>query len=66
MDELLKVCLEKVIQLQEELRRDDDGGDARTAGYAACAVETLRFLESEGLSRDHPVVRSLSERLFRE
>lgn len=58
-------CLQKVCELQEELKRNDED-DAEAAGYAACAVETMRFLEAEGLSSDHPVVKNLSERLFRD
>lgn len=65
--ELLKKCLQKVCELQADLARDsDDEDDAEAAGYAACAVETLKFLASEGLAPDHPVVTGLSQRLLRQ
>lgn len=61
---MLKVCLQKVCELQQNLERTEDfENDPQAAGYAACAMETLRFLAAEGLPPDHPVVRTLSERL---
>ncbi|KAK4873919.1 hypothetical protein RN001_013279 [Aquatica leii] len=60
--ELLKVCLQKVCELQEDLRRSDgDESNPEAAGYAACATETLRFLTAEGIPADHPIVKELQE-----
>ncbi|GLV34736.1 hypothetical protein CBL_09217 [Carabus blaptoides fortunei] len=65
--ELLKKCLQKVCELQADLARDsDDEDDAEAAGYAACAVETIKFLAAEGLAPDHPVVTGLSQRLLKQ
>lgn len=62
--EMLKLCLRKVCELQQDLERTEDfENDPQAAGYAACAVETLRFLANEGLPPDHPVVKTLSEKL---
>ncbi|KAI4456110.1 hypothetical protein MML48_8g00013717 [Holotrichia oblita] len=62
--EMLKVCLQKVCELQQNLERTEDfENDPQAAGYAACAMETIRFLAAEGLPPDHPVVRTLSEKL---
>ncbi|XP_018323477.1 uncharacterized protein LOC108735812 [Agrilus planipennis] len=63
--ELLKLCLQKVCELQEDLQRcDDEENDPEAAGYAACAMETLRFLVAEGLPPDHPTVKTLTEKLL--
>lgn len=65
--ELLQLCLQKVCALQEELQKsEDDENDPEAAGYAACAMETFRFLSNEGLSPDHPVIKGLAERLMKE
>lgn len=65
--EMLKACLQKVCELQADLQRtDEEENDAEAAGYAACAVETMRFLAAEGLPPDHPVVTGLRDRLMRD
>ncbi|KAK5641700.1 hypothetical protein RI129_010247 [Pyrocoelia pectoralis] len=60
LTEMLKECLQKVCALQADLQRDDD--DPEAAGYAACAMETLSFLSSEGVPSNHPIVRELKSR----
>lgn len=47
-------------------RETDDENDAESAGYAACALETIRFLAAEGYGADHPMVRGLRQRLLRQ
>lgn len=65
--EMLKACLQKVCELQASLQRTgEEENDAEAAGYAACAIETMRFLAAEGLPPDHPVVRELREKLTRD
>lgn len=65
--EMLKVCLQKVCELQAELQRSDgQEHDAEAAGYAACAIEALRFLSSEGVSQEHPMVKTLTQHLLRD
>ncbi|KAK9883089.1 hypothetical protein WA026_001291 [Henosepilachna vigintioctopunctata] len=67
LDEMLKICLQKVCQLQNELERTTEGfGDPEAEGYATCALETLRFLSDQGLPSDHPIVRGLTDRLLRK
>ncbi|KAJ8948423.1 hypothetical protein NQ318_007946 [Aromia moschata] len=47
--EMLKLCLQKICELQASLEADDEVHDPEAAGYAACAMETLRFLSAHGL-----------------
>lgn len=62
---MLKVCLQKVCELQADLERStDEIHDPEAAGYAACALETIRFLSSQGLPPDHPMVKGLAEKLL--
>nr|CAI5866868.1 unnamed protein product [Callosobruchus analis] len=64
---MLKLCLQKICELQSELESEETlPHDAEAAGYAACALETLRFLSSQGLSHDHPVVKRIREKLLKE
>lgn len=61
---MLRMCLEKVCELQHELNKADEcEEDAQAAGYAACAMEALSFLAREGLPQDHPMVTALTEKL---
>lgn len=64
--EMLKLCLQKVCELQAEIERNEQVHDPEAAGYAACAMETIRFLSSQGLPPDHPVVKSLTEKLLQD
>ncbi|CAG9773611.1 unnamed protein product [Ceutorhynchus assimilis] len=65
--EMLKLCLQKICELQAEMEREAETiHDPEAEGYAACATETLRFLSSQGLPPDHPMVKMLSERLLRD
>lgn len=60
------MCLQKVVEIQEDLDKDtDEDSDAEGAGYAACAVETMRFLAAEGYGADHPMIKGLRQRLSR-
>lgn len=58
-------------ELQANLEREDEAEnepehyDAEEAGYEACALETMRFLAREGLGPDHPMVKSLGQRLLK-
>lgn len=62
---MLKLCLQKVCELQAELgKSEEEVHDPEAAGYAACAMEALRFLSSQGLPPDHPVVKRLRDRLL--
>lgn len=68
---MLKLALERVCALQAELARENsdeensDGQvDPETAGFAACAIETFRFLAAEGLSDNHPVIQRLTQHLL--
>lgn len=69
--ELLKICLQKVCELQQDLAKEEESEnnpthfDAEEAGYSACALETMRFLAREGLGPEHPMVRGLKQRLHR-
>lgn len=73
--EMLKLCLEKICELQAELECTEnvennenlivDVHDPEAAGYTACAMEALRFLTAQGLPSDHPMVQHLKERLLR-
>lgn len=64
---MLKECLQKVCELQADLQRNDhEVDDPEAAGYAACALETFRFLSAEGLTPDDPIVKALAERLLRD
>lgn len=63
---MLRICLQKICQLQAELENDVNEQDAEAAGYTACAMETLRFLSEHGLAPDHPLVKTITEKLFRE
>ncbi|XP_050299951.1 uncharacterized protein LOC126738591 [Anthonomus grandis grandis] len=67
VNDMLKLCLQKICELQAEMEmeEDDQHHDAEAEGYAACAVEALRFLSSQGLPPDHPMVKALSEKLLR-
>lgn len=59
------MCLQKVCELQADLQRNEEQeNDPEAAGYAACAIETLRFLSTEGVSPDHPIVKGLTRRLL--
>lgn len=49
--------------MQAELE-DDASHDPEAAGYAACALETLKFLSDHGLPPEHPMVKAISEKLF--
>lgn len=60
----MKLCLQKVCELQAELDNNEQR-DPEAEGYAACTMETLRFLSNEGLSPNHPMVKELRERLMR-
>lgn len=72
----MKLALERVCALQAELARDtnndnddDDENDneqvdPETAGFAACAIETFRFLATEGLTADNQLMQRLSEHLL--
>ncbi|RZC38858.1 hypothetical protein BDFB_014469, partial [Asbolus verrucosus] len=64
--EMLKLCLEKVCELQADLERGQEAHDPEAAGYAACAMETMRFLSAQGLPPDHPVIRGLAEKLLQD
>lgn len=64
---MLKLCLQKVCELQAEMEHEKNmANDPEAAGYAACAIETLRFLSQEGLPDDHPVILGLKEKFFSE
>jgi len=40
---MLKLCLQKICELQAELETEaDDAHDPEVEGYAACATETMR------------------------
>lgn len=58
------MCLQKVCELQAEIE-DTAQRDPEAEGYAACAMETLRFLTNEGLSQDNPIVTELTNKLMR-
>ncbi|EFA09086.1 hypothetical protein TcasGA2_TC006806 [Tribolium castaneum] len=64
--EMLKLCLQKVCELQADLERSEEVHDPEAAGYAACAMETIRFLSSQGLPPDHPIVKGLTEKLLQD
>ncbi|KAJ8956609.1 hypothetical protein NQ317_012338 [Molorchus minor] len=65
--EMLKLCLQKICELQASLENEEDVHDPEAAGYFACAVETLRFsLSAHGLPPDHPMVKSITEKILRE
>lgn len=41
--EMLKLCLQKICQMQAEMKQEDENPhDPEMEGYAACAMETLR------------------------
>ncbi|XP_060522624.1 uncharacterized protein LOC132699759 [Cylas formicarius] len=62
--EMLKLCLQKICELQAEMQDESEiQHDPEAAGYAACVVETLRFLSTQGLPSDHPIVKALTEKL---
>lgn len=63
---MLKICLQKVYQLQDELERSENVRDPEAEGYAACVMETLRFLSAQGLPSDHPIVQGLTDRLLKK
>ncbi|KAJ8923056.1 hypothetical protein NQ315_001605 [Exocentrus adspersus] len=63
--EMLKLCLQRICELQADLENEEEMPDPEAAGYTACAMETLQFLSAHGLPPDHPMVRSLKERLLR-
>lgn len=50
--------------MQAELD-DETLHDPEIAGYTACALETIKFLSDHGLPPDHPVVKGITEKLFR-
>lgn len=62
---MLKLCLEKVCELQAEIEEQNERRDPEAEGYAACAMETFEFLANEGLAPNHPIVKELRERLAR-
>lgn len=40
---MLKLCLQKICQMQAEMKQEDENPhDPEMEGYAACAMETLR------------------------
>lgn len=57
------MCLQKVCELQAALE-DTEQRDPEAEGYAACAMETLRFLSNEGLPPNHPIVRELTNKIM--
>lgn len=61
--EMLKLCLQKICEMQAELE-DETTHDPEAAGYTACALETLKFLADHGLPSDHPMVKGIREKLF--
>ncbi|KAL1497687.1 hypothetical protein ABEB36_008606 [Hypothenemus hampei] len=63
---MLKFCLQKILELQQEIETEDNRPDPEAEGYTACAMETLRFLSSQGLPPNHPMIRALSDRLLRK
>lgn len=62
--ELLKLCLQKICELQADLENESEMHDAEALGYSACVVETLKFLSDNGLSSDHPMVKAITQKLF--
>lgn len=64
LNEMLKICLQKVCQLQEELERTENLADPEAEGYATCVMETLRFLSTQGLPSNHPIVKGLTDKLL--
>ncbi|XP_023313149.1 uncharacterized protein LOC111693180 [Anoplophora glabripennis] len=64
--EMLKLCLQKICELQADLENEENMRDPEAAGYTACALETLRFLSDHGLTPDHPMVKGIAERLLRD
>ncbi|CAH0563375.1 unnamed protein product [Brassicogethes aeneus] len=64
--DMLKLCLQKICELQAEINDEENVHDAEAAGYAACAVETLRFLTNQGLPPSHPMVKTLTEKLLKK
>lgn len=62
---MLKLCLEKICEMQAELA-DESSHDPEVAGYTACALETLKFLSDHGLPPHHPIVKGITEKLFKE
>lgn len=61
--EMLKLCLQKICELQAEMD-NEEVHDPEAEGYAACAMETMRFLSAQGLPPEHPMVKALSEKLL--
>ncbi|KAF5302585.1 hypothetical protein FQA39_LY10203 [Lamprigera yunnana] len=59
LKDLLKICLQRVCQLQHNLNNTGEENTAEAAGYAACAAESLKFLTEEGIAPDHPIMREL-------
>lgn len=64
--EMLKLCLQKICELQADLENEENMRDPEAAGYTACALETLRFLSDHGLPPDHPMVKEIAEKLLRD